>query len=116
MRFATRIGAPSERRANARADQIRVARIEAARRNTKWTEIDGPLIRRGPWWVDVESDRLFTLYRGPVFETGCASIAFADAAPLVFTVDGDTLTLFEPVTSPPSWSEVVERRARRLVS
>ena len=94
-------------------DEVGVARIAAARRCSVWRELDGPLVRRGPWWVDAATDRLFTPYRGQVFAPGSASIAFADTTALVFTVDGDRLTLYEPVRSPATWSEHVTRRARR---
>jgi hypothetical protein len=103
-------------RDEASVDEVRVARIAAARRCEAWREIDGPLIRRGPrflnWWVHAESDRIFRPYAAAAFATASASIV-ADRAELVFTVEGDTLTLFERVASPTTWSEHVARQARR---
>jgi hypothetical protein len=99
--------------AKVEADEVGAARIAAARGCSAWTELDGPLIARGPWWVDAQSDRLYTPFRGAVWEPGSASLVFAGTVPLAFTVHGGELTLFERVVSPASWSEVVAKRARR---
>jgi hypothetical protein len=94
-------------------DELRVARLVAARRCQVWTELDGPLIRRGPFWVDAESDRLYMPFRGAVWRPGAASIEYAGTLPLAFVVHRDELTLYECVTSPATWSEHVERQAKR---
>jgi hypothetical protein len=110
MRLPTIIGRSAEH--DATLDELRAARITAARGCQAWTEIDGPLVARGPWWVHPDSDRLFTQYRGVAFATGSVSLV-ADRAELVFTVHGDELSLYERVFSPASWTEHVERQAKR---
>lgn len=93
-------------------EEIRAARVRFARGNQNWEELERPhLVRRGPWLVHEPSDRLFVVYRGTVFSR---SANFAEATTLAFTVGpDDTLTFFERVRHPATWSEVVERQARR---
>jgi hypothetical protein len=97
-------------------DELRAARVDAARRCQSWTEIDGPLVPRGPawlrWFVHAESDRIYTPYVGTAFESGTATIV-SDRAKIVFTVEGDKVTAYEAVTNPGTWTEHVRRKAMR---
>lgn len=93
------------------ADEIRRLRVEAARRNSKWKEIEPP-IRRGRWLVDAASDELHTLHRGVIWHR--AQIEFGADQPLRFFVDaaGHVIVL-DRVLSPRTWSEFYERQTRR---
>jgi hypothetical protein len=95
------------------ADVVRSARLEAARRNPLWTELEEvDLVRRPPgYFVSASTDEVFRRHRGIVFASWSANVV-ADRAPLHFYVDaaGDCIFL-ERFTE--TWSELVERRARR---
>jgi hypothetical protein len=113
MRLPTIIGRSAE--SDAGMDELRAARVEIARRN--WTEID-PAERLRPrgmgWLVDSESDYIFVLRRGTTFEPGRANLLSGEGFALWFFVDRDgDVVVLERVVSPSTWSEVVERRARR---
>jgi hypothetical protein len=97
------------------AAEVRAARIDLARRN--WREIDPPerLVARGfGWLVDSETDYIFVRRRGTTFEPGRAAIMSGEGFDLWFFLDaaGDVVPL-ERVPSPKTWSEHVERQARR---
>jgi hypothetical protein len=50
-------------------ETVRTARLEIARDRQDWTEIpEARLIRRGPFLVDAETDLLYTVVNGEVFE------------------------------------------------
>lgn len=92
---------------------MREARVIAARRCTAWTEITPPerLCARGPtryaWHVDANSDQIFVPLQGAAFLPHSASI-IADRVPLAFTVDDDgRLSVFERLTKPATWSDVI---------
>jgi hypothetical protein len=93
-------------------DQVRAARIRAARKNPAWTEIDDDLVPRGRGWhVSAESDQIYTRYRGVAFQTGSAAM-ICDRAEIYYTVDGDDrLVLYEKQHG--SWSQLIARQARR---
>jgi len=95
-------------------DAILDARIRAARSMALWTELEEvALVKRDRWYVHSESDELFAPARGVIFQTASVSVV-ADRAPLYFVVAHDgRLRFFEKVTSPPTWTEYVERRERR---
>ena len=91
---------------------IRDARVAVARRNSKWTEIEeSALVGRGRVLVHADSDEVFKLYRGVVFATGSTTV-IPDYTALYFYVrDNGELTFLE--LEPGTWSEHVERQARR---
>jgi hypothetical protein len=96
-------------------DAIRVRRVEIARRNPRWNEVEETaLVRRERWFVHADTDEMFSLYRGPVFMTGSASVAFNDRVDMFFYVRGDGEVIFLE-RQPGTWSEIVARRARRAL-
>jgi hypothetical protein len=91
--------------------KVRAARIEYARRNGRWTEIENDLVPRGRMHVSASTDRVYMPYLGTIFQTGSAT-AVSDRAELYFTVDdGGELAFYERQRE--KWSELVERQARR---
>ena len=71
------------------------------------------LVKRGPYLVDADTDRLYTYYAGAVFASREAKPTFGDRAPLLFFVtDDDRLAFLEPAGSR-TWSEIVARKAWR---
>jgi hypothetical protein len=74
------------------------------------------LVPRPPaYLVHAETDRLFTRYRGPIFVRGQEKPSFQEQVALSFYVTADNeLVFLEPSTNPATWSEVVERQARRV--
>jgi hypothetical protein len=65
------------------AEVVRKARLEAARRNPLWTELDKVDLARRPqgYLVSASTDEVFRPHRGIVFASWSAS-AVADRAPL----------------------------------
>jgi hypothetical protein len=100
----------------AREQEVRRARLELARRQSAWTEIpETRLVRRGRYLVDAETDFVYVLRRGLVFEPGRAAVGYvADQTPMTYFVDqaGEIVFLEQP-GAPRTWSEIVERKARR---
>jgi hypothetical protein len=95
---------------------LREARVVAARRNPYWTELrEAELVERPPaYLVDSESDRVFSRYRGPVFERGQERPSLQEQVGLSFYVTADNeLVFLEPVPGTATWSQIVERQARR---
>ena len=97
-------------------DAIRDARVEVARRNSAWTELEEvDLVRRHRGWlVSAETDELFTLSRGVVFASGSVTV-IADQAALYFYVDraGGDLVFLEKIMSPATWTEHLEQQAAK---
>lgn len=96
-------------------EQLRAARLEAARANAYWQEIESTLlVRRGPFLVRADNDSLRTLHRGTIWNPSSADVVFNDRLSMWFTVDsaGDVVFL-EKSNAPATWSEVVERQARK---
>ena len=96
-------------------EQLRAARLGAARANAYWQEIEFTLlVRRGPFLVRADDDSLWTLHRGNIWNPSAADVVFNDRIQMWFTVDaaGDVVFL-EKINAPATWSEVVERQARR---
>lgn len=92
-------------------DAGRERRIELARRNSRWTEIDDDLVERGRLLVSASTDQVFKRYRGDAFETGSATL-IAEEFPMFWYVDrGGDLVLLERL--PGAWSEIVAKRAKR---
>jgi hypothetical protein len=96
---------------------VREARLANARRQSAWTEIPEPrLVPRGRGLlVDAETDFVWVVRRGHVWEPHKATIGFVpDDAALTFTVNQNGGVVFlEQPGSLRSWSEYVERQARR---
>jgi hypothetical protein len=101
-----------EKKRRALDERLRPARLEAARRNAKWSEIADDLVSRGHGlFVSADTDHVYAPVRGVVFETASVAI-IADQAPLYFTVAADGgLAFYE--RRPQTWSEMVARRTRR---
>lgn len=113
-------GIRSDRREAADAAELLAARVAFARSNQAWTEIpEERLVRRGPGWlIDAESDLVYSVRRGQAFAPGGAKPHFVDpAVPAVFYVSREgELVLLERCAAARTWSEVVERRARKRVA
>ena len=97
--------------------QVRGARLANARRQSGWTEIPQTrLVPRGRGLlVDAETDFVWVVRRGHVWEPHKATIGFVpDDAALTFYVDQhDEIVFLEQPSGPSTWSEIVARRARR---
>ena len=95
------------------AEHVRAARLEAARRTSRWTELEAvDLVRRGRVFVAASDDSVYLRHRGVTFESGKAA-PIADQAPLHFTVDqGGNLTFYEKQSA--TWTELVARKAKRM--
>jgi hypothetical protein len=96
------------------ARQVRAARVQAARANSRWSEIpETRLVRRGRLLVDAETDYCYSVRRGVVFEPRRATIAYVSPeTALSFFVDqGGEVVFLEQ--RPGTWSEVVARQAAR---
>lgn len=95
--------------------QIREARLELARRQPAWEEIPRTrLVKRGRWLVDADTDALYSIRRGVVFEPQRATIGYVpDGARLAYYVDERGDIVFLEQTAGTTWSDVVARQARR---
>ena len=96
----------------AHEEQVRQARLVAARRNSKWTEIEDDFVSRGRGlFVSAASDHVYAAVRGIVFATASVTI-IADQSPLYFVVgDNGELAFYE--RQPRTWTEMLERKAER---
>jgi len=98
------------------AEDQRRLRLEYARGNRRWTEIEATeLVRRGPYLVHADTGRLYQ-HRRHVFagDTPTSPINGEDE-PLLFWVaqDGETVFVGEPSSDPRTIEELVERQAQR---
>ena len=95
-------------------EELREARVQAARRNSRWGELDPvDLVERrgGRVLVSAETDHVYTPYRGALWATGSAT-PISDFTALYFTVSTDgELSFYEQQAG--TWSERVARQARR---
>ena len=109
-------GEPDEVAAKTRrayAEKVRPERLKAARRNSRWTEIENDLVPRlgGRWLVSASSDRIYQPVRGTVFLPHSVTAA-ADKSGLSFYVDADgDLVFFEQL--PGTWTKHLEKKAAR---
>ena len=95
--------------------RVRERRLELARRQPKWTEVpESRLVRRGRYLVDAETDLVYVVRLGHVFEPGSATVGYVtpDTA-LTYYVDAVGSVVFLKHLGPRTWSEIVERKARR---
>ena len=100
-----------EKKRRALDEQLRPARLDAARRNPKWTEVEDDFVSRGRWFVSASTDHIYMPARGVVFAAYSVTV-IADQAELSFFVDDDgDLRFFERV--PGTWTEHLEKRAAR---
>ncbi len=96
--------------------QVRQARLDLARRQTTWTEIpDTRLVRRGRYLVDAETDLIYVLRGGVVFEPGKAVVGYVpENTPMTFTVyENGKIAFLEQPSGPRTWSEIVAHKAAR---
>ena len=107
-------GTPDEIAAK-KAAFLREKRIEHARSMRAWVEhSETDFVRRRPaYLIHAESDEVFTVYRGAIFDPGTAYVAFNENIEMHWFVDGADEIVFLERTTPRTWSEFVERRARR---
>jgi hypothetical protein len=107
-------GTPDEVAAK-RAELVREKRIEHARATRDWVEHrEEEFVRRPPGFlVHADSDQVFTVYRGTVFEPRGARIVFGHVPEMHWFIDRAGEIVFLERTSPRTWSEHVERQARR---
>lgn len=91
---------------------VRPARLEVARRNSKWTEIENDLVPRGRGWlVSAETDLIYQPVRGVVFARYSVNV-IADQTELSFYVDRDgDLVFLERIRG--TWTEHLEKHAAR---
>jgi hypothetical protein len=102
-----------EPRSDPALDELRAARLAAARKCQAWTEVEEvDLVKRAVWLVSATTDELFSRYTGATFgRTG--RIEFAAEQPLVFYVNRNAdVVVLEKCQSPSTWSEVVEKQAK----
>lgn len=104
----------AEKKRKALDERLRPARLEVARRNSKWTEIDAAdLVPRGPrdaWLVSAANDAVYEHYRGVVFAPGSVTM-IADRAPVFFSLVDGELVFYERL--PFTWTQHLEKRAAR---
>lgn len=90
------------------------ARLEVVRKNHRWTELEETaLVRRGPYLVHADTDEMFAIRRGVVFEPGRAVVGYVpEGADLSYFVDqaGEIVFLDRQRGT---WSDIVAKRARR---
>jgi hypothetical protein len=87
-------------------EAVRPARLEVARGNQRWTEIEDDLVPRGHGWlVSAETDAIYMPTHGIVFQP-CSVNVIADQTELSYFVDRDgDLVFLERVTNPATWSK-----------
>ena len=112
-------GEPHEVRENKRrayAEKVRPGRLEVARRNQFWTEIENDLVPRlgGRWLVSASTDRIYQRVHGTVFLPHSVN-AIADRAE-IRTSSMTTVTSYSSSSSPePGRSASRRRRPRSFV-
>ena len=103
-----------EKKRRALDERLRPARLEAARRNSQWTELDEvDLVPRGPrdaWLVSAANDAVYERYRGVAFAPGSVNI-ISDRPPLFFSVVDGRFAFYERL--PFTWTAHLEKRAAR---
>ena len=108
-------GTPDEVMAKKRRaldEALRTKRLEVARRNSMWTEIEDDLVSRGRGWlVSASTDAIYQRVRGVVFASHSVTV-IADYSPLHYYVD-DQGEIHFLERLPGTWTEYVERRERR---
>jgi hypothetical protein len=102
----------AEKKRRAYEEAVRPARLEVARRNSKWTEIENDLVPRNRGWlVSASTDAICQPVRGVVFQPWTVTVT-ADQAALFYFVDDDgELHFLERI--PGTWTEHLEKQAAR---
>ena len=95
-------------------EKVRVARLELVRRNSRWVEIpETRLVTRSRFLIDAETDEIFTLHRGVVFEPNSAVVGYVpEGAELHYFVDEAGAVIFLE-RQRGTWSEIIAKKARR---
>ena len=111
-------GTPDEVMAKKRRaldEQVRPARLEVARRNPKWIEIENDLVPRARGWlVSAKTDAIYTPVRGVVFAAHSVNV-IADQAELAYYVDRDgELHFLERI--PGTWTNTSSEKRRSSVA
>jgi Zn-finger nucleic acid-binding protein len=102
-----------EKKRRAYAEKVRPERLKAARRNSRWLEIENDLVPRlgGRWLVSASSDRIYQRVRGTIFLPHSVT-AVADQSELAFYVDEDgDLVFLEQLRG--TWTEHLEKQAAK---
>jgi hypothetical protein len=97
-----------------RRQYVREQRVESARRQSRWKEIEEvDVVPKMRFLVLASTDEIVTPYRGAAFDSGSAW-PMADQTELYYYVrdDGD-LAFFEKHTNPATWTEFLEKQAAR---
>ena len=95
-------------------DAAREKRVEAARRNPVWREVEeAVLVPRERWLVHAETNETFTRFAAQVWARGTAVIAQNDRVPLTFFVDQQQGEVHFLERQAASWSEIFAKRTRR---
>jgi hypothetical protein len=105
--FTTAAAAPAPS-----VEEIRAARLRAARATPAWTEIEADLVPRARrLFVSASTDQVYRAVRGAaIFAAGSSSIV-SERTPYAFTVTEEGLTFYEPLGT--TWMEMLEKRAER---
>jgi len=107
-------GRVTDRQRAEHEQQVRAARLEFARRNPRWVELEeiDLVARDRGLLVSATTDEVFQEHRGVVFDRSSAT-PIADHAPLAFYVSAADGVLVFLDRQPDTWSALVARRARR---
>jgi len=114
MRSLDDVATAQQRERAAQAQQLREARVAAAKRTAEWVEVDqAHLVRRGPFLVEAESDAVFTIRPGAVFDHGRADAPYSlTQTRLHFVVDADgDVTFLESAAK--TWTELISRKIEK---
>ena len=101
-----------EKKRRAVTEALRPKRLEIARSNPKWTEVEDDFVPRGRGWlVSAGTDLVYQPARGVIFASHSTNV-IADQTELSFYVDdhGD-LQFLERL--PGTWTQHLEKRAAR---
>jgi hypothetical protein len=102
-----------EKKRRAYTEAVRPARLDVARQNPKWTELqEVDLVPRGRGYlVSAVSDRIYQRVQGVVFASYSVNV-IADQTELSFYVDRDgELHFLEQI--PGTWTQHLEKQAAR---
>jgi hypothetical protein len=91
---------------------VRERRLEIARRNKLWTEIENDLVARPPrFLVSASTDAVYRRDTGTVFQPGSAGIVDEHRHLSFYVDDAGDIVFLDP--QPHTWSEIVARTVRR---
>lgn len=112
--FLSTIGGDREPRPPT-VDEVQQRRIDGVRRRTEWTEIpEERLVERDRFYVDAQTDRMYRVHRGDLFDRGGVLRFNETRTDLAYTVTAaGGLLILEPSTFAKTWSDWVYQRERR---